>query len=72
MPDRSPFDERQIDLRLETILTRFPGRYSDAQIAAIRERIATTVDDTRALHAVPLTNGDDPAGPFVPYRADDR
>ena len=70
MPDRSPFDERQIDLRLETILARFPGRYDDDQIADIRKRIAATVDDARALRAVPLTNADDPAGPFVPYRAD--
>jgi len=70
MADRPPFDERQIDLRLETILARYPGRYDDAQIAAVRERIAATVDAARALHAVPLTNADDPAGPFIPFRAD--
>ncbi len=70
MPDRPPFDERQIDLRLETILARYPGRYSDEQIAAVRQRIAATVDNARALHAIPLDNGDDPAGAFVPYRAD--
>ena len=69
MPERAGWDERQVDLRLETILSRFPERYDDEQVAKIREHIETAVDHARSLHAVELSNGDEPAGAFTPYRA---
>jgi hypothetical protein len=59
---RPEADERQVELRLQQILARYPGRYSEEQVAMIRERIGATVDTARTLRAVPLANGDSPWG----------
>lgn len=51
-------DERRIEMRLAEILARYPDRFSEAQTAEIRERVAITVDVARTVRRAPLSNGD--------------
>ena len=45
-------------MRLREILDRYPDRYTEEQVAMIRERVAATVDAARTVRRVPLANGD--------------
>ena len=56
--------------QMAAILARFGGRLSPDQRTRVRAGIEGTVRMAARLRAVPLGNGDEPAGAFVPYRAD--
>jgi hypothetical protein len=60
-----------IDARLADLTARFPDRFSDAQRAQVRARIARTVTLGESIRRTPLTNADEPEIVFVPYREGD-
>ena len=59
----------EVDRRLATILTRFPDRFSPAQIAEIRERLTKSISFGVTLSGQHLANG---IGPSFEPRAMNR
>jgi hypothetical protein len=66
--------EAEVAAEVETMLAlvreRYGGRLDAEQLAAVRTSIEAIVHASWALRAVRLTNSDEPAQPFVAYRAD--
>jgi hypothetical protein len=67
-PAEDPRHTPVIDARLADLTARFPDRFSDAQRAQVRARIARTVTLGESMRRTPLTNADEPEIVFVPYR----
>ena len=63
-------DEREVDVLMELIQQRYGGRLTSEQLADVRGSVQRIVADVRALRAVPLHPADEPAPPFVPFRAE--
>ena len=66
-PAASAADEAVVQARMEALLARFPQRFSDEEIKAIRAKVAGHVAMAKALHGAPLDPAIEPP-PFVPYR----
>ncbi len=69
-PTEDPRHTPIIDARLADLTSRFPDRFSDAQRAQVRARIARTVSLGESMRRTTLTNADEPEIVFVPYRAE--
>ena len=52
------------------IRARYGERLNEAQLAELREQVASIVARARPLRAVRLKNSDEPAQPFAPFRAE--
>lgn len=68
-PTEDPRHTPIIDARLADLTSRYGDRYSDAQRAQVRARIARTVALSDSLRRTPLTNADEPEIVFAPYRS---
>ena len=55
---------------LALVRERYGSRLDAEQLAGVRTAIEAIVQASRALRAVRLTNADEPAQPFAPYRAE--
>lgn len=60
----------EVEAMLGLVRERYGDRLDAEQLAAVRTSIEAIVQAARALRAVRLTNADEPAQPFAPYRAD--
>ena len=60
----------EVETMLALVRARYGDRLDAEQVAAVRTSIEAIVQAARALRAVRLTNGDEPAQPFAAYRAD--
>ena len=62
--------EHAVEVRLALVRERYGDRLDTAALEALRPTIEGIVRDARALQAVRLSNADEPAQPFAPFRAD--
>lgn len=56
------------DALFEIVRQRYGARLTPEQLEELREIVQAQVEAARALHAVRLTNADEPMQPFAPYR----
>jgi hypothetical protein len=66
MPDTTV----EVESLLSIVRARYGDRLTPEQLLAVRQNIEGIVTAARALRAVRLDNTDEPAAPFVPYRAE--
>jgi hypothetical protein len=59
----------EVDARMALVLARHGARLDEAARQAVRKEIESHVKRGRKLKAVALTNADEPAPVFHPYRA---
>jgi hypothetical protein len=64
--DNEAARQHLVDLRLQHLESRFPGRLSDDQRAGVRERLEKLAESAEALGKFPLENGHEPASVFHP------
>ena len=64
-PEVSKEDEALVEARVAALLARFPGRFTDEEVAAIRKKVAGHLEIARALHGAPLEPDVEPPA-FVP------
>ena len=60
----------EVEALLSIVRARYGERLTPEQIEGVRQSIEASVTAARALRAVRLDNADEPAAPFVPYRAE--
>lgn len=60
----------EVEALFALVKARYGARLDPEQLAGVRETIAGIVEAARAVRAVRLGNADEPAQPFVPFRAD--
>ena len=60
----------EVEAMLALVRERYGSRLDTEQLAGVRTAIEAIVQASRALRAVRLTNGDEPAQPFAAYRAE--
>jgi hypothetical protein len=60
----------EVETMLALVRERYGSRLDAEQLAGARTAIEAIVQASRALRAVRLTNGDEPAQPFAAYRAE--
>jgi hypothetical protein len=60
----------EVETLLALVRERYGGRLDAEQLAGVRTAIEGIVQAARALRAVRLGNGDEPAQPFAAYRAE--
>jgi hypothetical protein len=65
MPDTTA----EVESLLSIVRERYGDRLTPEELEAVRQNIEGIVTAARALRAVRLGNADEPAQPFVPYRA---
>lgn len=65
-PEAPAPDETLVQARMDALLARFPGRFSDEELVAIRTKIAGHAAMAKALHNARLGPSIEPP-PFVPY-----
>jgi len=65
-----PVAEPEAESLFALIRDRYGERLTEAQLADLREQVASIVARARPLRAVPLKNSDEPAQPFAPFRAE--
>ena len=66
MPDTTA----EVESLLSIVRARYGDRLTPEQLRAVRQNIEAIVTAACALRAVRLDNTDEPAAPFVPYRAE--
>ena len=66
-PSTRKGDEALVEARMAALTSRWPGRFSEDELQAIREKVAGHVAMARSLHGAPLDPSVEPP-PFVPYR----
>jgi len=64
-------DPGEADLRFALVRQRYSARLTAEQIEILRRAVASLVEQTTTLRAVPLANADEPLPRFVPFRADE-
>jgi hypothetical protein len=52
------------------VRARYGDRLTDAELAELRDHVASQVARARPLRALRLKNSDEPAQPFAPFRSD--
>jgi hypothetical protein len=62
--------EREIETLFALIRDRYGPRLDGVQLADLHKTVEGIVDAARALRAVRLGQGDEPAQPFAPLRAE--
>jgi len=60
----------EVDRLLAIVQDRYGSRLSPAQLEEVKKGVESIVQAAAALRAVRLHNSDEPAQPFVPFRAD--
>lgn len=60
----------EVDTLLDLVRQRYGSRLTAAELDDVRRSIRGIVEGARALRAVRLSNADEPAQPFTPYRAE--
>ena len=60
-------DETLVEARMAALTSRWPDRFSEDELQAIREKVAGHIAMARSLHSAPLDPSVEPP-PFVPYR----
>ena len=66
-----PVADPEADALFALIRDRYGERLTEAQLADLREQVASIVARARPLRAVRLQNSDEPAQPFAPFRAEE-
>ena len=66
MPDTTV----EVESLLSIVRARYGDRLTPEELEGVRQNIEGIVTAARALRAVRLDNADEPAPPFVPYRAE--
>ena len=61
----------EADALFAVVRQRRGGRLTPEQLEDVRKIVAGMVKLARSLRAMRLSNADEPAAPFVPYRADE-
>ena len=61
----------EVDALFAVVRQRRGGRLTPEQLEDVRKIVAGMVRLARSLRAVRLSNADEPAHAFAPYRADD-
>ena len=69
MTDADPV-RAEVETMLALVRERYGSRLDADQLAGVRTAIEGSVQASRALRAVRLTNADEPAQPFAAYRAE--
>jgi hypothetical protein len=64
----SPPDE--VEILFQLICGRYGDRLTPAELDEVRKGVEAVVAGARALRAVRLSNSDEPAQPFRPFRGD--
>jgi hypothetical protein len=64
-------DPGEADLRFALVRQRYGARLTAEQLEILRRAVASLVEQTTTLRAVPLANADEPLPRFVPFRADE-
>lgn len=59
-----------VDALFALVRARYGARLTAAELDEVRKGIEAVVESARALRAVRLQNADEPAQPFMPFRAD--
>ena len=59
----------EVEALLSIVRARYGERLTPEQLEGVRRNIEASVTAAHSLRAVPLHNADEPAAPFVPYRA---
>ena len=66
----SDANDPEADALFALVRARYGDRLTDAELAELRDHVASQVARARALRAVRLKNSDEPAQPFAPFRSD--
>jgi hypothetical protein len=64
-------DPGEADLRFALVRQRYGARLTAEQLEILRRAVASLVEQTTTLRAVPLANADEPLPRFAPFRADE-
>jgi len=70
MQVNEPVTDPRIEARMALIRGRVERSLDEAGGERVRERVRRSIEMVDALRAVPLANGDQPAGDFLPIRAE--
>jgi hypothetical protein len=62
--------EAEVEALFALVRARYGERVTPAELAELRAIVAGSLERARALRAIRLDNGDEPAQPFRPFRAD--
>jgi hypothetical protein len=64
-----PAREAEVEVRFALVRRRYGNRLTAEQLEDVRRAVEGIVDLVAALRTVRLTNADEPAQRFVPFRA---
>jgi len=60
----------EIEFLFQLIRGRYGDRLTPAELDELRKGVEAVVESARVLRAVRLSNADEPAQPFTPFRGD--
>lgn len=66
-----PPQSDEVEELFALVRRRYGARLTAEQLDSVRRGVAALVEQAAALRAVRLSNADEPAQPFAPFRSDE-
>ncbi len=68
--DTTGFSLDEVDLLFQLVRARYGDRLTPTELDELRKGVEAVVKSARVLRGVRLSNADEPAQPFGPFRGD--